>query len=255
MKGTFVLAQKSFRKALRNKIFLIFFLFCIGLIFLSVLFELLTFTAKSKINKDVGLAAISVFSALIAIFLSGEAIVGEVEKKTLYILFSKPVERESFIIGSFLGIVWTTGVAILVSGGVLLFLIYLRQGFVEPGLLAALLFIGLEAIVIVSIGIMFSSFCSSTITSSLLCLFVYIGGHLNPQLNLIAKAIESNMARGLVNFTCWVLPNLEYFNLRKKVVEGYSVGAIYTGKILLYTFLYSAICLIIAHLLFKRREL
>lgn len=255
MRETLVLAQKSFRKALRNKIFIIFLLFCIGLLFLTILLELLTFTAKLKITKDVGLAGISVFSALIAIFLSAEAIVGEIEKKTAYILFSKPVENKSFIIGSFLGVLWTAGVALLMSGAILLFLIYLKQGFIEPGLFMAFLFIGLEIIVIVSLGIMFSSFCSSALISSLLCLFGYILGHLNPQLRLLTKLVDSKFIKGFVVFLCWILPNLEYFNVREEVIKGYFIHPVFIGKILLYTFLYSAICLIIAQLIFQRRQL
>ena len=255
MEGICVLAHKSFRKALRNKIFIAFLLFAVGLVLLSILFGLLTFTAELKITKDVGLAGISIFCALIAIFLSGEAVVGEVEKKTVYIVLSKPVDRASFILGSFLGILLTTEVAILISGGALLFLIFLKQSLIEPGLLLALLFTGLEIIVITSIGIMFSSLCSSALTSTLLSLLVYILGHLNPQLNLLAKLVHSGVARELLRFLCWVLPNLEYFNVREKVVEGYPIGAIHIGKILLYTFIYSTICLIIAHLLFRRREL
>ena len=254
MKTIFVLAQKSFRKTLRNKIFIVFLLFAIAIVFLSILFDLLTFTAQLKITKDVGLAGCSIFCALIAIFLSGEILIGETEKKTVYILLSKPVDRTSFILGSFLGIVWTTTVAILISVGTLFFLIYLKQHFIEPELFLVLLFIELEIIVIISIGIIFSSFCSSVLTSTLLSFFIYALGHLNPQLNLLTKVMPGKIAKGFLHFTCWILPNLEYFNVREKVVKGYSIDALYVGKILLYTFLYSTICLIIAYLLFRRRE-
>ncbi|MBE0478327.1 ABC transporter permease [Candidatus Aerophobetes bacterium] len=255
MKQTFILAQKSFRGNLRNKIFVTFFIFAMLLVLVSILFEALTFTAKLKIIKDVGMAGVSIFSALIAIFLSGEAIVGEMERKTVYTLLSKPVDRKDFILGSFLGVVLTTGVAILISGGVLLFLIYVKQGFLESGLFLALIFIGLEITVITSIGIMFSSFCSSSLTSSFLCFLVYILGHLNTQLSIMAKMVESKIVKTLISFARWVLPNLEYFNIREKIVQGQLIHPEYTARVVLYTFFYSAICLTIAWIIFKRREL
>jgi len=255
MRKVLALAQKSFQENIRNKIFVVFLLFAAASVLSSILFELLTFTAKLKIIKDVGFAGISVFSCLIAIFLSGEAIVGEVERKNIYILLSKPVDRKDFIIGSFLGVIWTTGVAILISGGVLLFLIYLKQGFIEPYLLTPLLFVALEVVVIASIGIVFSSFCSSALTSSLLCFLIYILGHLSPHLNLVAKTVNNKIVKGIIRLAMWVLPNLEYFNVRDEVVKGNPPQLVYVGEIALYTAVYSTICLIIAHLLFQRRQL
>jgi len=255
MGGILALSQKSFRKAVTSRIFALFLFFGIGLIFLSILFEFLTFTAELKFIKDMGLASISIFSALIAIFLSGEAVVSEVERKTIYVLFSKPINKTSFILGSFLGIAWTVGLAIIITGGAFLFLIYLKQNYIEPGLVIVLGFIGLEALVISSVGIMFSSFSSSTPTSILFCLFIYILGHLNPQLNLLSRLVPGKITRGFVGLICLILPNLEYFNIRGKIIKGDPVGLIYTGKILLYALFYSAIMLILSYLLFRRREL
>ncbi|MCD6256750.1 ABC transporter permease subunit [Candidatus Aerophobetes bacterium] len=255
MRVALVLSQKSFRRAIRGKIFIVFLLFAIIMIFASLLFESLTFTAKLKIIKDVGLTGISIFSGLICIFLSGEAIVGEVERKNVYILFSKPVSKASFIIGSFLGIVWTTLLALLISGIAFLMLVYLKQGYIEPQLLLTIGFSGMEIIVITSIGVMFSSFSSSATVATLLCFSVYILGHLNPQLALLARSIHNKSIKELISITRFVLPNLDYFNLREKIARGYHIDPFTTGKIIIYTFIYSGIMLTLAYLFFRKREL
>jgi len=254
MKKIIILAQKSFCKSFRSRVFFVFFLFAIMLIFLSILLSLLTFTEEIKIIKDVGLAVISIFSSLIAIFLSAEAVVGEIEKKTIYILLSKPTDKKSFLFGSFLGIIWTVGIAILINGGALIFLIYLKQSSVDPGILLALLFMELEVLVITSIGIMFSSLSSSALTSTFLCLFLYLLGHLNPQLIALKKVVQSQITKGFLTLVSVVIPNLELFNIREMVVEGKLINLIYTGKIAFYSLIYSGICLIIAYLLFEKRE-
>ena len=255
MQAILALSEKSFRKAITSKIFVIFLLFAVGLIFLSILLEQLTFTAKLKIIKDVGLVSISIFTALLAIFLSGESIVGEIERKTVYLLFSKPVNKKNFILGNFLGIVWTVALSLVTTGGILLLLVFLKQGYLEGGLFLALGFIGLESLVISSVGIMFSSFSSSSITATFLCFFVYILGHLFPQLNLLIRVLPSKIIKGFILIAVWILPNLEYFNIRGKVVKGEPIGFLYTGEIILYTLVYSGIMLFLAYIFFRRSQL
>lgn len=255
MKQVLILAKKSLHSNVRSKIFIIFLVFAVILVCISILLGALVFTAKLKIIKDVGIASISIFSALIAIFLSGEAIVGEIEKKTIYLVLSKPVDRKHVILGSFLGVVVATGIAILVSGGILFSLIYLKQGFLEPELFLTLFFMLLEATVITSIGIMFSSFSSTSLTSSFLCLIVYLVGHVHSHLKIVARMVENNIARNLIGFIRWVLPNLEYFNIREQAASGIPIESLYTGRVLVYAFLYSAICLTIAYFIFRQRDL
>lgn len=255
MQVALTVAGKSFRRAITSKIFVIFLLFAFGLIFLSMLFEILTFAAKLKIIKDVGLTSISIFTAFIAIFLSGEALVGEMERKTIYILLSKPVSRSSLVVGSFLGIVWTTLVALATTGGAFILLILLKQGFIEGGLLIVLGFIGLETLVISSIGVMFSSFTSSSITAMLLCLFTYIMGHLLPHLKLLVQILPGKLVKELITVLSWILPNLEYFNVREKVVGEESINFFYIGKACLYSLCYTGIMLILCYFVVRRKEI
>ncbi|MCD6406993.1 ABC transporter permease [Candidatus Aerophobetes bacterium] len=249
MRQSFILAQKSFRKSLRDKIFIIFFIFASILIFLSFLLSSLTFTARLKMIKDVGLFGISVFSSFIAIFLSAEAVVGEVEKKTIYILLSKPPGRKNFLLGSFLGIALTAGTSILINGCILFFLIFTKQNIIDYEILIALFFMELEVLVLTSIGIMFSSFSSSVMTSTFLSLLFYILGHLNPQFESLKKITQSTILKELLTFLQWILPNLELF----KIPE--SLNMFYAALAALYSVFYSGIYLIIACIIFERRQL
>lgn len=248
-------SHNLFHRALKSKTFLILLLFALILILLSRLFEFLTFTAEVKIIKDVGLASIYLFVALIALCIAGESMVGEIEKKTTYILFSKPVSKGSFILGNFLGMVWVIGLSILVSGSALFLVIYLKQGTVEGILWAALGFSFLEALVVASIALMFSSFSSSTSTSILFSFLFYLAGHLNPQLCQIGKLSQSKIIQWITKIIGWVLPNLEYFNIRGKIAQGGPLPKEYVGETILYAFIYIGAMLTLACLFLRRREL
>ena len=255
MRKVLALSRKSFYQAINSKIFNLFLFFGIGLILFSLLLESLTFTAKLKIVKDTGLASISVFTALIAVFLSGEAIVGELERKTIYVLFSKPINKLHFLIGNFIGIAWTTGLAIITTGTIFLIMLFLKHGYFDSKILIALIFMFLETLVIISFGIMFSSFSSSILTSVLFCLFFYALGHHNPQLYNLSKLISDKMLKSTIYFICFILPNLEYFNVREKVVKGDMIDLVYTLKVTGYAFCYISAMLILSYFLFRRREL
>ncbi len=255
MRIILAISYNLFCKALKSKIFLIFLFFALILIFLSRLFEFLTFTAEVKIIKDVGLASISLFSALIALCIAGESVVGEIEKKTTYILFSKPVGKGFFILGNFLGMVWILSLSILIGGLALFLVIYLKQRTVEAAFFAILGFSFLEVLVVASIALMFSSFSSSTSTSILFSFLFYLAGHLNPQLCQIGNLSQSKVTQWVTKIIGWILPNLEYFNIRGKIAQGNSLSGVYAGEIILYAFTYIGAVLTLAYLFLKRREL
>lgn len=247
------ISENVFRKGWRSKIFILFLFFAIGLILLSKLFEFLTFTAQLKIIKDMGLASISFFTALIAIFLGGESISKEIENKTIYTLLSKPVDRLSFILGNFLGIIWIILSSLLITGLALFALLYFKEDIIGITILKTLFFIFLETAVITSIAIMFSSFCSASFNSTIFTFLIYLIGHLNPQLKFLGEKTKG-VGSLLLKFVSWILPNLEYFNVREKAVQDIPLGLIYTGKAFLYSLIYICAMLIITYLFLRKRE-
>ena len=60
-----------------------------------------------KIIKDLGLAAMSLFGLFIAVFIGIGLVSKEVEKRSIYALLAKPIRRQEFVIGKYLGLVLT----------------------------------------------------------------------------------------------------------------------------------------------------
>ena len=254
MQTILAISQNVFRRALRSKIFTVLLVFAIGLIFLSRVFEFLTFTAEIKLIKDIGLASIAFFTALITIFLSGETITGEIEERTIYTVLSKPVSRQGLILGKFLGIVWAILATLTITGVAFFILLCLKQRTIPGMVFEALFFIFLEAAVISSIAIMFSSLSSSTTTSTVFTFFIYVLGHFNPQLRFLGEGTKEALAKWAIKIIVWILPNLEYFNVREKATQNIPIPPAFVGKATLYALIYILAMLTIAYLFLRKRE-
>lgn len=254
-KLTLVLSWRSFQRALHNRAFIIMILLCLASVLFSMLLGILTFTAHETIVKDVALAGISVTIALMMVFLSGEALVGEIEKGTINFMLSKPISRFSFLLGRFFGLVLTGVVSISLGAVMFLVMLYLTGGTPSLGLLPGFLYMIMEIAIIASLGVMFSSFSSSSLTATLLCALLYILGHLNPQLAILAGLFRSRGARFVVQIIRLLIPNLEYLNIRHEVVQGTTPGLTSTLITLGYVLLYVSGSIIIATMVFSRREL
>jgi ABC-type transport system involved in multi-copper enzyme maturation permease subunit len=203
----------------------------------------------------VALAGISVTTALMMVFLSGEALVGEIEKGTINFMLSKPISRLSFLLGRFFGLVLTGAVSIGLGAAMFLIVLHLAGGTLSLGILLGFLYMIMEIAIIASLGVMFSSLSSSSVTATLLCALLYILGHLNPQLGVLASLLKSEGARFAVQAIRLLIPNLEYLNIRHEVVQGAVPGLTSILTTLGYVLLYVSGSIIIAAMVFGRREL
>ncbi|HOL22395.1 MAG TPA: ABC transporter permease subunit, partial [bacterium] len=103
MKKAWVIALNTFQESLRKKTFYILLVVALIVIGASRFFSFLAAEDELKMIKDVSFSTIEFFGALIAIFTALAAVSGEIEKRTIYPLLSKPITRSNFIIGKLIG--------------------------------------------------------------------------------------------------------------------------------------------------------
>src|SRR5512142_915608 len=99
------IALNVFRESVRDKVLYNLVLFAILMIGASYLIGQLTAGQDVKIIKDLGLAATSVFGVFIAVFIGIGLVSKEVEKRSIYSLLSKPVERHQIVLGKYVGLI------------------------------------------------------------------------------------------------------------------------------------------------------
>jgi len=248
-----VIALNTFKEAIRDRILYLLLFFAALSILVSRVLALLTVGDRAKVIKDVGLASISFFGALMAILIGTGLVYKEIEKRTIFTLISKPMRRHEFLLGKFFGLVLTLLVMLVLMSVIFLALVFFHTSTVEWKLLLAILYIFIELILITAVAILFSSF-STPILSSLFSLCFYLIGHFSWSLETLIKKIPAGLLRVLAQIVYTILPDLENFNFKTEVVHGLTIPP----RVLLYSvaygLLYTVFILILAVLVFRRRD-
>jgi len=109
-----VIALNVFRESVRDKVLYNLVFFAIVLMGASYLIGQLTAGQDVKLIKDLGLAATSIFGLFIAVFIGIGLVSKEVEKRSIYSLLAKPIERHHLVVGKYAGLVLTLAVNLAV---------------------------------------------------------------------------------------------------------------------------------------------
>ena len=123
------IARNTFREAVRDRVLYNLVLFVLLLTGGAVLLGELSAAQEEKIIVDMGLSAMLLFGVFISIFVGVGLVYKEIERRTIYAIFAKPVGRGEFLTGKYLGLCLTLAVNVAVMGaGVSLALLYVRGG-------------------------------------------------------------------------------------------------------------------------------
>jgi ABC-type transport system involved in multi-copper enzyme maturation permease subunit len=216
-----VIALNTFREAIRDRILYLLLVFALVLMGSAQLLSLLTVGGEEKIIKDLGLASISLFGVLTAVFIGVSLVSKEIERRTIYTIVSKPIHRHEFLLGKYCGLALTLGVNTAIMTA-FFYLLLLLKGFADPRLLVAIVLIYLELLLVTAFATLFSAF-STPILSTLFSLSLYLVGHLSWSLDLLRARLAGPFARGLCRVLFFALPNLEIFNIKGDVVHGATI--------------------------------
>ncbi len=253
----YAIAINTFREAIRNKILYSVLFFVALLLGASAFFGSVTIGNQAQVIKDSGLFSLSFFGALLTIITGVSLLNKELKQKTIYNIISKPVSRWEFMLGKQLGLTLTVGVLVSFMGVGLFAFAAIFERRPDMLLFQGVLFSIMEVTVLSSIVMFFSSMAVTTTLPGLFTLAAYIAGHSLDYLKyfLSQDADARPVARMLVEFFSWVIPDLSLFNVNASIVYGVPIGAAQLGYTLLYTLAYSFAAITIAALIFGRREL
>jgi ABC-type transport system involved in multi-copper enzyme maturation permease subunit len=252
MNAIWVISALTFKEAIRNRILYLLFFFALGLVLFSWVIGKLTVGDEVKIIKDLGLSSIHFFGILITIFIGIGLIFREMEKRTIYLVLSKPIRRHQFLIGKLGGLAFT--LFLVLSALVTPFYIILwLKGEPDPKLLLAVYFIFLEWLVIAGIAVLFSSF-SSPLLSAMFTFSAFLAGHLTESLLMLRERIASEFGNLFLSILFYVLPNLEMFNIRAQIVHNLALPDYFFLKTSLYWVLYLGAILLLSIRVFREKD-
>ncbi len=260
MKKILAIAYNTYREAIRDRILYGFLFFAISIILFSLVLGKLSINQQIRTTIDVGLAGISLFSVLIAIFIGINLLNKEIQKRTIYPILSKPVGRHAYLLGKFGGIAMVLVVQIALMLAVFLPLIVLQGGEITFGLLTAVVLIFFETLMVIAMAMFFTSF-SSPFLSGIFCLGLFVAGRSADLIAELGRQKELVSLAPLFEGVSVVLPNFYLFYPSGKIVEGafatvhaqfISTGYLYSA--IAYSLICTASFLVAAMLIFRRRD-
>ena len=250
------IARNAFREAVRDRVLYNLVFFVLLLTAAAIFLGELSGGQERKIIVDLGLSAMLLFGVFISIFVGVGLVYKEIERRTIYAIFSKPVGRGEFLVGKYLGLCLTLLVNVLVMGlGVSLALIYVSRGWdpLAVTIWPALLLIYVELMILTAVAMLFSAF-SSPALSALLTFFLFIIGHFSADLKSLASSMGTAPARWFFGALYYLLPNLSNFSYITPAAHGIKPA---TGMALIavvYAAVYIGIVLAATTLILNRRN-
>lgn len=260
------IAVHVFRDSVRDKVLYNLVLFAVLLISASYLIGQLTAGQDLKIIKDLALGATSIFGLFIAVFIGIGLVAKEVERRSIYTILSKPVRRHELVLGKYAGLVLTLAinVAVMVAAmyAVLGYMSWIEtEEFkrsweapaMDPALMKAVFLIFVQLMLVTAMAVFFSTF-SSPMLSAVLTFGLYVVGHFNADLRNFQEVVDSAPAVYLARALYYVLPNFASFDVKAAVVHAQPVTFEYMALTTGYGLLYIAALLVLAVLVFTRRD-
>jgi Cu-processing system permease protein len=248
------ISKNTFREAIRDRILYNLVVFVLLIIACAILLGDLTDGQEVRTITNIGLNAMLLFGTFIAIFAGVGLVSKEIEKRTVFAIFSKPVTRGEFVIGKYLGLCLTLLINVTIMGaGLSLALVYVGGSKMAATIWGSILLIFLELTILTAVAIVFSSF-SSPALSALLTFFVFIIGHLSSSLRDLAAALGSRAVVLFFDVIYYLLPNLSHFSFRTEAANGLVPSPEMILGATMYAIVYVAILTSVTVLIFSRRN-
>ena len=257
MTNVWTVARNTFREAVRDRVLYNLVFFALLMMGAAILVGQISIGIEESVIVSLGLTAISVIGIFIAVFIGVGLVSKEMDKRTLYALLAKPVERWQFLLGKFAGLVMTLTVntaAMAVGLYVALWTVKHPLTSSDWYLLVAVYLILLKLTLIVALAMLFSCF-TTPFLAILFTLGIYIAGVFAEALRTMQTVDLTPQTMKMFKAISYVLPNFENFNVMGAVAHGRGVAGGLVWQDTWYAALYCGMVLAAAALVFSRRNL
>ena len=250
----FSIALNTFRESVRSKILYSIMFFALVLVAVSAFFGTVTIGDQVMVIKDFGLMSISLFSVAFAVISGSTLLYKELSKKTVYNILAKPVSRAQFVLGKYLGMYVTVAVLASLMGLGLSLFVSMFEGRADMLLFEAYFYILLELLIVCAAAMFFSSIVVTPMLSGLFTFGVFLAGRSAAQMLYFVSPQSDSLGATAIRFLCSILPRLDILNVGNDLVYGASISKDHLLWAVLYALAYSGVLLILASVIFKRRE-
>jgi ABC-type transport system involved in multi-copper enzyme maturation permease subunit len=257
MRRAGVVALNTFREAVRDRVLYNLVFFALLMIAAAILVGQISIGIEENVIVALGLSAVSVIGLLIAIFIGVGLVSKEMDKRTLYALLAKPVRRWEFLLGKFGGLVLTLTVnTAAMAAGLFVALFCVRHSLQlsDTAIVIAVYFILLKLALVVALALLFSSF-TTPLLAILYTAGLYIAGQFVQEMRTFHNPRANPAVAAFTHWLSYLLPNFENFNVMAAAAHGREIPGALILQNTIYAVLYCGIILLVATVVFSRRNL
>jgi ABC-type transport system involved in multi-copper enzyme maturation permease subunit len=255
------IASTTVGEAIRRRVLLVILL--IGVLLVSIVPALSILSARSETSITIGtmFAVLRGTSALIAIILTIYMIPNEIERRTIYTILSKPVQRWQFLLGKYFGAV----IALLLMIALMtVMMLIMFAAFQHPPISKIIevsqqpFLYWIEMSLLSAVGIFFSTFLPALVNFFVTIGMWLVGTVLNPLYDTVSKNSQTpQLAKMGAKFITNLLPNFANYDVKNPIINpGQAIQnqQQYYISVIGYGLLYIGILLAAGIIIFDRRE-
>lgn len=212
------IALNTFREAVRIRVMYGILVLVVGANLFAIVLGEMAVNEEARVARDVGLAGISLFGSLTAIFLGVFLLYGEVQRRTIHTIVSKPIERWEFVVGKYAGMALVLSVLVGVFAIAMAGMLSLQGVSAGGAVIKAIVLSWLEVLTVAAIAIFFSSF-STPFLAGIFALALWVLGRLTPDIEAAMATAESAVIEGTATVALQIVPDLHLFSVSGRVLE------------------------------------
>ena len=247
----------------------LFGIFILGLLLLTTIpvFSYFSMRQTTEVAAGYALSVISLLGLLLTIFMGGNLISRDIDRKGIHTVVTLPISRSQYLVGKFIGLalLLLVSLAILyVLAAIAVFLTSLQYPPFRPLHWKIYLLVGVfeyvMLLVISAVLVLLNSFATSTFLPMALTLTVYcIGQSTTLVKDYLATGTNAQEIAPVIGFVAkasyYIFPNLSAFDIRNAFVYSLPVHLPYLMMVLLYGLFYMSVMIFMATFFFGRRDL
>ena len=254
MSAVGVIALGTFREAVRDRVLFLIVGFGAVVLLASRILSPIALGEAQRITIDLGVSALGLLGLVIVALIGTNLVYKEIEKRTIFVVLSRPMSRPAYLLGKWLGLALTMAVAAVGMGLVLVPLAWsMRGSAILVPLGQAILLVVCANALLAALAVLFSTL-STPVLSTVYTLALYGLGFWTEDLRGYARQLPDALGL-LARGASYVLPNLEIFNLRANVAYAEAADPYRVVLALGYALAYAGAVLAIAVIAFERKEL
>lgn len=261
-------AAVTFLEGIRNRAIYGITIFALLLLIASNLIAGMIMQEVGKVMVDMALSTVALSGLLLVLFVGINLMAKDLDRRTIYMVLSRPISRPQYLFGKFLGMVLLIIATIVIVSLFAVAAIQLTKmtypdyfaHFSWVSIFLAIALTTLSLILLTALSFLFASFVSTSFLTLVLTILSYLIGH---GINDVKALVEAPQQVGiqvapftvkLVQGAYYLFPNLSLFDIKTQAAHGLTVPLATIGWTVTYGLGYTAIAMLLATLIFSKRE-